>query len=94
MNLKPRRWVIFTLFSLLLIPIVVFLGGWFLAGPYEGNASVFGLMGSIYGDAIAGKSSALVLLASPMLLIFIWKSAFFLHAQITNRARATAGSQG
>jgi hypothetical protein len=93
MNLEPRRWALFTLFSLLLIPIAVFLGGWFLAGPYEGNAGVFGLTGSIYGDAIAGKPSALVLLAAPVLLIIIWKSAFLLRAQITNRARAAAGTQ-
>ena len=88
-----RVWLIFLLFSVILVPIVVFLGGLLLAGPYEGNGGVFGLMGVIYRDALTGHASALLLLSSPLLLVGGWLAAFWLRRNIIRRQTAPGDSE-
>jgi len=77
-----RLWLIFAVFSVALVPTIVFLGGWWLAGPYQGTNGVFGMMGAMYRDALAGHLSALVLLFGPLLLAAIWIIAFWLRRSI------------
>ena len=71
-----RLWLILAAFSVAVVPVVVFLGGLWLAGPYEGDGGIFGMMAEIYGDALTGRTNALLLLFSPVLLVVIWVAAF------------------
>lgn len=80
---RLRLWLIYTVFSLALVPVVVFLGGWWLAGPYEGEGGVFSMMGQIYRDALTGHAGALLMLLAPLLLVAIWQGAFWLRSGIS-----------
>jgi len=73
-----KRWGSIGLGSILIVPTLVYLGGGLLAGPYEGTAGLFGLMGVIYADALRGNLNAWVLLLSPLLLLAIWKACGWL----------------
>lgn len=85
-----KGWLLVGLLTSILVPIGVFLGGWFLAGPYEGDGGVFGLMGVIYRDALTGKPAALLLLSAPLILVGIWLISFKLHRSITAHTPAAA----
>jgi hypothetical protein len=74
-----KDWLIIALLCVILVPILVFLGGWVVAGPYEGNGGIFGLMGTIYKDALLADLAAWVLLLSPLLLFAIWRCCFWLR---------------
>lgn len=88
MGTKVKRWLIYTALCIVLVPVFVFIGGWILAGPYEGNAGIFGLMFFIYGDALTLDLSAWVLLLSPLLLVLIWRCVFWLSRDIRRRQSA------
>jgi len=62
--------------SIVLVPSLVFLGGLWLAGPYEGDGGIFGMLAHVYKDALTGGLGALLLLLGPLLLILIWQLAF------------------
>ena len=72
---KVRQWLVLAVFSAVMVPIGVFLGGLAVAGAYEGDAGFFGLAGGIYTDAITGHVPALILLFSPLLLVLAWQLA-------------------
>ena len=78
MKLRPTGWILFTLLSILTLPILIFLVGRLLAGPYEGKVGLLGLMGNIYLDAILGKPGAWLILLAPLILIAIWWGSFAL----------------
>jgi len=78
MNIRPTGWMLLTLLSILTVPIVVFLGGRLLAGPYEGKFGLLGLMGNIYGDALLGQGGAWLVLLAPLLLLGLWWGSFAL----------------
>lgn len=78
MNMRPMNWMLFTLLSILTIPVAIFLFGRLLAGPYEGKFGLLGLMGNIYRDAILGNAGAWLILLSPLILIAIWWGSFTL----------------
>ena len=78
MNTRPTGWMLFTLLSVLTVPIVVFVGGRLLAGPYEGKFGLLGLMGNIYGDALLGRGGAWLVLLAPLLLVGLWWGSFAL----------------
>jgi len=61
--------------SIVLVPSLVFLGGLWLAGPYEGDG-IIGMLAHVYKDALTGGLGALLLLLGPLLLILIWQLAF------------------
>ncbi|HJP05677.1 MAG: hypothetical protein QF789_09580 [Gammaproteobacteria bacterium] len=88
MGTAIKRWLKYGLLCVLMVPVVVFLGGWLLAGPYEGNAGLFGLMFLIYGDALSADLSAWVLLMSPLLLVLIWRCTLWLSHDIKRRQSA------
>jgi len=73
-----KGWLIVALLCVIIVPVLVFLGGWLLAGPYEGDGGIFGLMATIYADALLADLSALLLLLSPLLLLAIWRCSFWL----------------
>jgi len=87
-----KRWGIFVLMSVFLVPFVVFLGGWLLAGPYQGNFGVLGLMSTMYMDALRGSISAWVLLTGPVLLVLIWYGCLWLRRVINARMAPVAGN--
>jgi len=70
-----RLWLAFAVFCIVAVPVAVFLGGLWLAGPYEGENGIFGMLGAVYGDALSGQPGAIGLLFSPVLIIAIWKIA-------------------
>jgi hypothetical protein len=74
-----KGWLIPALLCIVVVPVLVFLGGWLLAGPYEGNGGVFGLMATIYKDALLADPAAWILLLSPLLLLAIWRCCFWLR---------------
>jgi hypothetical protein len=79
-----RQSLIVLAISIVLVPSIVFLGGLWLAGPYEGENGVLGMLGHIYTDALSGKLSALLLLLGPLLLILLWQVAFASRRHIIN----------
>ncbi len=56
----------------LLAPVVVYLFGSALMGPYEGPGGLGGFVGHVYGQALAGKTSAIALMLSPTLALLTW----------------------
>jgi len=67
---------------MILMPVVVFVGGMLLAGPYEGKASLIGLMSAIYKDGLSLKPGALLLLTWPVVLILLWAGALRLRRRL------------
>ena len=53
------------------MPVVVFIGGRLLAGPYAGDGGLLGLMAAIYAEELQGSAAALVLLTAPLLALGI-----------------------
>ncbi len=85
------------MFSVVMVPVGVFLGGLLLAGPYEGKSGVLGLIAGIYADALTGHPSALILLFSPLLLLLVWQLAIMAYRTISSKQRlhgAAASTQG
>ena len=89
MNYRLKRWIIFMLACVILVPTLIYLAGWLLVGPYEGESGLFGLVMSIYGDALAGKLSTWFLLFSPMLLALSWVLCASLRSSINVRLAKT-----
>ena len=46
--------MLYALLSIVAVPVLVFIAGRLLAGPYEGKFGLLGLMGNIYKDAATG----------------------------------------
>jgi len=67
-----KRWITIILMCLVGVPTAVYWVGGLIVGPYEGDDGILGMMRVIYTDALTGHISAVVLLASPLLLIGIW----------------------
>ena len=89
MNYRLKRWIIFMLACVLLVPTLIYLAGWLLVGPYEGESGLFGLVMSIYGDALSGNLSTWFLLLSPMLLALSWVLCARLSSDINIRLAKT-----
>jgi len=85
---RLRQWLLLAVFSAILVPIAVFLGGLLVAGSYEGDAGFFGLTGGIYADAMSGSLSALILLFSPLLLVLVWQLAGTAHRAISKHQQS------
>ncbi|MEE4186700.1 MAG: hypothetical protein V2J12_13110 [Gammaproteobacteria bacterium] len=91
MGLSIKAWLVLCLLSVAAVPAGVFLGGMLLAGPYAGANGLFSLMGDIYGDALALRPSALLLLSSPVLFAAIWAIALAAAKKLSG---ARAGGPG
>lgn len=79
-----KAWLYGLLACLISVPVLVYLFGSIVVGPYEGEGGLIGMMGSIYVDAITLQPSALVLLVSPLLLILVWKLSLRLRRIMPN----------
>ncbi len=69
---KFSRFAIVLAISALIVPILIYIIGRALTGPYEGTLGLLGLIGDIYGDALTGSPSAWFLLLSPVLAVLVW----------------------
>ncbi|MEE9135436.1 MAG: hypothetical protein V3U00_01825 [Gammaproteobacteria bacterium] len=58
--------------SALVVPVLIYVAGRALVGPYEGPLGLLGLIGHIYSDASLGQVSAWFLLLSPALILLVW----------------------
>jgi hypothetical protein len=56
-------------FGLFVLPLVVYLVGIEIVGPYEGEGGAFGLLGSILAAVARGSWSAWVLALSPYIIV-------------------------
>ncbi len=77
LNERPLRRTILLATSLLaaglvLLPLLVYLVGQLVVGPYEGGRGIMGFVGSIYAGLLRGEVSAWLLVASPALLTACW----------------------
>jgi hypothetical protein len=55
-----------------LLPVLAYLAGRQIIGPYEGTRGFASFIGNIYGAAGSGDALALVLVFAPTLLLAIW----------------------
>jgi hypothetical protein len=58
--------------SALAVPVLIYVVGRALVGPYQGPLGLLGLIGHIYSDASLGDLSAWFLLMSPVLTLLVW----------------------
>jgi hypothetical protein len=77
-----KRWLPLAAFCLIGVPVIIYLFGGLLVGPYQGEGGLPGMVGTIYLDAIKGHLSALTLLTAPVLLIGIWVSVMQLRRHL------------
>jgi hypothetical protein len=56
----------------LLLPVLAYITGQRIVGPYEGTRGLLSFLSSIYGAAIEGDALALILVLAPTLLLAIW----------------------
>ena len=93
---RTSRYWLFTALSLglagfLVFPVLAFVAGNALAGPYAGPYGVFGFLMNIYADMSLGHWAAATLLATPALIFVIWVVALRLrHFLARNAARPGA----
>jgi hypothetical protein len=74
--LAIRRWssivLSVALTGLVILPVVAFIGGYLVAGQYEGAFGVIGYLGSIYADLLDGQRAAVVLVLTPAVIVTAW----------------------
>jgi hypothetical protein len=69
---KLPPWLALLLLCVLIFPVLVFVLGQWITGPYEGHFGVVGFLFSIYRDALQGGLAAWTLLTAPALFVGIW----------------------
>jgi hypothetical protein len=74
-------------FCLIGVPVIIYIFGSLIVGPYMGEGGLLGMLGTIYLEALTGHLSALILLFSPAILITIWIGVIHL-------CRKLPGAQG
>jgi hypothetical protein len=55
-----------------LLPVLVYVVGEAVVGPYEGIAGLASFLGSIYGDLLRFKPGAWILVTTPSLIVGVW----------------------
>lgn len=70
----------------LLFPVIAYVAGKRIVGPYDGGRGLGAYLGNIYGGAAAGEWQALLLLTAPLLIAGLWYGLFRL-----NRATRSQG---
>ena len=83
-----KRWGPLVAVCLLGVPVVIYVFGSLIVGPYQGDGGLLGMMGAMYADALTGHPAALILLFAPALLLAIWIGAFYLRDRLLERTRA------
>jgi len=71
-SLTRMRTLSLLLLSCLLLPVLAYISGRAVVGPYEGSSGLLGYLGSIFGDAARGSWLAWVLLLAPVATVALW----------------------
>ncbi|MCC7258228.1 MAG: hypothetical protein IT486_07630 [Gammaproteobacteria bacterium] len=72
--------------GMLVLPVLGYVAGGRLVGPYAGPRGLASYLGSIYGDALAGHPLALMLVLAPGAIVGVW----LLRAGVLHRMREPA----
>lgn len=86
-----KFWISALILCLLGVPLIIYVTGGLIVGPYEGDGGIVGLMRAIYGDALSGHITAILLLLSPLALFGIWYGVIRWKRLLQAPAEATAG---
>ena len=70
--MTPMRTLSLLLLSGLLLPVLAYIGGRVVVGPYEGSMGLLGYLGSIVSDAARGHWLAWVLILAPAATVALW----------------------
>lgn len=62
-----------------LLPVLVYVFGEAVVGPYEGTRGLASFLGSIYGDLLRFEPGAWILVTTPSLIVGIWHGAIRLQ---------------
>jgi hypothetical protein len=92
MKSKLKHWSVLLLLCLVGVPVIIYLTGNVVVGPYEGEAGMLGLMGHIYSDAITGSAKAWLVLMGPALLVLIWSASAKLRRIVNSNVIAETGN--
>ena len=92
MKSKLKYWMVILLLCLVGVPVIIYLTGNTIVGPYEGESGMLGLMGHIYSDAISGSAAAWLVLMGPALLVLIWSTAAKLLRVVNSNVTAETGN--
>ena len=68
---KRVAWI--SLFAVILWPIVMYVVGTQLAGPYAGSNGLGGLIGHFFIDMMRGEATAWTLVVAPAAVYLTWK---------------------
>jgi len=79
-------WGTLLLLGCVALPIVAYVGGGRLAGPYAGPRGLASYLGAIYQDAGRGSPLALALLFGPLLCAVVWALRSLLLGRVPERA--------
>jgi len=55
-----------------LLPVLVFVSGEALVGPYQGTAGLASFLGSIYGGLAEFQPGAWILVTTPSIIVGLW----------------------
>ena len=73
--MKRSRWIVLAALVLagcVIVPVLAYVAGGRLVGPYAGPRGLASYLGAIYGDAGRGNLLALALLAGPVVCAGVW----------------------
>jgi len=62
-----------------LLPVLVFVVGEAVVGPYAGTSGLASFLGTIYGDLLTFEPGAWILVATPSLIVGAWYGAMSLQ---------------
>lgn len=65
-----------------LLPVLVYVVGEAVVGPYQGTAGLGSFLGSIYGDLLKFKPGAWILVTTPSLIVGIWYGSIQLQRRL------------
>lgn len=62
-----------------LLPVLVYVVGEAVVGPYQGRAGLASFLGSIYADLVRFELGAWILVTTPSLIVATWYGAMTLR---------------
>ncbi len=67
-----------------LMPVLVFVVGEAVVGPYQGTAGLASFMGSIYGELAKFQLGAWLLVTTPSIIVAVWYGTLKLQRHLLN----------
>jgi hypothetical protein len=77
----------------LVIPVLAYMAGGRLVGPYAGARGLATYINAIYSDALSGSPLAVLLVTGPVLIVLIWRLRGWLLQWLFATGQGQAGSQ-